>query len=134
MGIFPKGEDSRGDHSLGRLVEFRFKGPPGTTSFYITTHIIGTTLMRLMGFPDSEVSYTSAMPRREDQEVHKDMWGHWGKNKKVLIPVSVQRTSHVKADMKLALKASSFLQLNGKYQTQWTISQTDQICHKSVYT
>ena len=34
MGIFPEGEDSRGDHGLGRLVEFRFKGPPGTTSSY----------------------------------------------------------------------------------------------------
>ena len=43
VGIFPKGEDSRGDHGLGRLVEFRFKGPPGITSSYITTHIIGTT-------------------------------------------------------------------------------------------
>jgi len=43
VGIFPEGEDSRGEHGLGRLVEFRFKGPPGTTSSYITTHIIGTT-------------------------------------------------------------------------------------------
>jgi len=43
VGIFPEGEDSRGDHDLGRLVEFRFKGPPGTTSSYITTHIIETT-------------------------------------------------------------------------------------------
>jgi len=43
VGIFPEGEDSRGDHGLGRLVEFRFKGPHGTTSPYITTHIIGTT-------------------------------------------------------------------------------------------
>ena len=43
MGIFPEGEDSRGDHGLGRLVEFRFKGPLGTTSSYITTHIIGAT-------------------------------------------------------------------------------------------
>jgi len=43
VGIFPEGEDSRGDHGLGRLVEFRLKGPPGTTSSYITTHIIGTT-------------------------------------------------------------------------------------------
>jgi len=34
-----------------------------------------------MGVPTSEVGYTSAMPRREDHEVHKDMWGHWGKNK-----------------------------------------------------
>jgi len=46
VGIFPEGAgggDSRGDHGLGRLVEFRFKGPPGTTSSSITTHIIGTT-------------------------------------------------------------------------------------------
>jgi len=32
-----------------------------------------------MGVPTSEVSYTSAMPRREDHEVHKDMWGTGGK-------------------------------------------------------
>jgi len=31
-----------------------------------------------MGIPTSEVGYTSAMPRREDHKVHKDMWGHWG--------------------------------------------------------
>jgi hypothetical protein len=35
VGIFREGEDSRGDHVLGRLVEFRFKGLPGTTSSYI---------------------------------------------------------------------------------------------------
>jgi hypothetical protein len=28
-----------------------------------------------MGVPTSEVGYTTAMPRREDHEVHKDMWG-----------------------------------------------------------
>jgi len=28
-----------------------------------------------MGVPTSEVGLTSAMPRREDHEVHKDMWG-----------------------------------------------------------
>jgi len=33
-----------------------------------------------MGVPSSEVSYTSAMPRREDHEVHKDMWGIGGGN------------------------------------------------------
>ena len=33
-----------------------------------------------MGVSTSEVGYTSAMPRREDHEVHKDMWGHWDKN------------------------------------------------------
>jgi len=34
-----------------------------------------------MGVPTSEVGYTPAMPRREDHEVHKDMWGHWIKKK-----------------------------------------------------
>jgi len=32
-----------------------------------------------MGVPTSEVGYTPAMPRREDHEVHKDMWWHWTK-------------------------------------------------------
>ena len=32
-----------------------------------------------MGVPTLEVGYTSAMPRREDGKVHKDMWGHWKK-------------------------------------------------------
>jgi len=36
--IFLEGEDSHGDHGLGRLVEFRFKAHPGTTSPSITTH------------------------------------------------------------------------------------------------
>jgi len=31
-----------------------------------------------MGVPTSEVGYTPAMPRREDHEVHKDMWGIGG--------------------------------------------------------
>ena len=38
VGIFLEGEDSRGDHGLGRLVELRLKTPPGTTSSSITTH------------------------------------------------------------------------------------------------
>ena len=79
VGIFPEREDFHGDHGLGRLVEFRFKDPPGATSSYITTHIIGKTSLRLMGVPNSEVGYTPAMPRREDHEVHKDMWWHWGR-------------------------------------------------------
>jgi len=34
-----------------------------------------------MGVPTSEVGYNSAMTRREDHEVHKDMWGtEGGKN------------------------------------------------------
>jgi len=35
-----------------------------------------------MGVPPSEVGYTSAMPRREDHEVHKDMWGIGRKGEK----------------------------------------------------
>jgi len=32
-----------------------------------------------MGVPTSEVGYTPAMPRREDYEVHMDMWWQWTK-------------------------------------------------------
>jgi len=38
-----------------------------------------------MGVPTSEVGYISAMPRREDHEVHKDMWGHWIKKKNITL-------------------------------------------------
>jgi len=34
-----------------------------------------------MDVPTSEVGYTAAMTRREDHEVHKDMWWHWTKKK-----------------------------------------------------
>jgi len=47
-----------------------------------------------MGVPTSEAGYTSAMPRREDYEVHKDMWGHWTKKK---------NTSHSGADKSITL-------------------------------
>ena len=63
MGIFPEGQDSRGDHGLARLVEFRFKGPPGTKSSYITTHIIGDhglgrlVEIRFKGPPGTTSSY-----------------------------------------------------------------------------
>jgi len=40
-----------------------------------------------MGVPTSEVGYTSAMPRREDHEVHKDMWGIEG-GKLIIIIIS----------------------------------------------
>jgi hypothetical protein len=33
-----------------------------------------------MGVQNSEVGYTTAMPRKEDHEVHKDMWWHLIKN------------------------------------------------------
>jgi len=41
-----------------------------------------------MGVPTSEVSYTPAMPRTEDHEVHKDMWWHWG-GKKYIVDTDV---------------------------------------------
>jgi hypothetical protein len=50
--FFLEGEDSDDDHGLGRLVELRFKAPPGTSYTYITIH--------LMSVPASEVGYTSA--------------------------------------------------------------------------
>ena len=46
-----------------------------------------------MGVPTSEVGYTAAMPRREDHEVHKDMWGHWTKKKNVLDEIILHRVS-----------------------------------------
>jgi hypothetical protein len=70
-GFFLEGEDPHGVHGLGSLVEFRFKAPPGTSSSYITIHLIRTTLLRLMGFPTPEVGYTSATTGRGDYEVHK---------------------------------------------------------------
>jgi len=36
-----------------------------------------------MGVPNSEVGYTSAMPRREDHQVRKGHVGHW-EQKKIL--------------------------------------------------
>jgi hypothetical protein len=41
--FFLEGEDPRGDHDLGILVEFRLKAPPGTSYSYITIHLIWTT-------------------------------------------------------------------------------------------
>jgi hypothetical protein len=42
-GFFLEGEDPRGDHGLGSLVELRFKAPPGISYSYITIQLIGTT-------------------------------------------------------------------------------------------
>jgi len=42
-----------------------------------------------MRVPASEVGYTSAMPRMEDHEVHKDMWWHWTKKSNVKVKVKL---------------------------------------------
>jgi hypothetical protein len=44
-----------------------------------------------MGVPASEVGYTTAMPRREDHEVHKDMW--WKKKKKTFVKAQNYRNN-----------------------------------------
>jgi len=47
-----------------------------------------------MGVPTSEVGYTSAMPRREGHEVHKDMWGNWGRGGiKLSVAITISVTS-----------------------------------------
>jgi len=48
-----------------------------------------------MGVPTSEVGYTPAMPRREDKEVHKAMWGHCNKKKKKIWPFLILVTLYV---------------------------------------
>jgi len=57
--------------------------------------------MRLMGVPTSEVGYTAAMPRREDHEVHKDMWwGHWTIQKKIFgEPVNLRTYLYTSGDV-----------------------------------
>jgi hypothetical protein len=52
-----------------------------------------------MGAPTSEVGYTNAMPRREDHEVHKDMW--WGKkiSEQFRLPITVLYHSAVKKNI-----------------------------------
>jgi hypothetical protein len=43
--------------------------------------------MCLMCVPTSEVGYTTAMPKRENHEVHKDMWWYWIKYKHIYFKV-----------------------------------------------
>jgi len=45
-----------------------------------------------MGVPTSEVGYTAAMPRREDHEVHMDMWWY-GTNKKFVFSEELSEIS-----------------------------------------
>jgi len=74
VGIFLEGEDSHGDHGLGRLVEFRLKVPPGTTSSSITTHTSS-------GQPQKSVTLLPS-PGGETTKSTKDMWWHWGEKNK----------------------------------------------------
>jgi hypothetical protein len=40
-----------------------------------------------MCVPTSEVGYTTAMPRRENHEVNKDMW--WERKKKLFAAINI---------------------------------------------
>ena len=64
MGIFSEGEDSRGDHGLGRLVKHYI------LLCHHSHHRENVTA------PHGRDAH-EAMPRREDHEVHKDMWWHY---------------------------------------------------------
>ena len=79
MGIFLEGEDSHGDHGLGRLVEFRFKAPPGTTSSSITTHTsLGQRNCTSWASQPQKSVTLLPCPGGGTTKSTKDMWRHWG--------------------------------------------------------
>ena len=79
MGIFLEGEDSGGDHGLGRLVEFRFKAPPGTTSSSITTHTpSGQCNCASWASQPQKLVTLLPCPGGRTTKSTKDMWWHWG--------------------------------------------------------
>ena len=80
MGIFLEWEDSHGDHSLGRLVEFRFKAPPGTTSSTITTHIPSGQLTAPNGRPSLRSRLHSCHAQEGGpRSPQRTCGGHWKK-------------------------------------------------------
>ena len=79
VGIFLEGEDSRGDHGLGRLVYFRFKAPPGTTSPSITTHTSSGQRNCASWASQLQKSVTLVpCPGGRTTKSRKDMWWHLG--------------------------------------------------------
>ena len=79
VGIFLEEEDSHGDHGLGRLVEFRFKAPPGTTSSSITTHTPSgqRNCASWASHPQKSVTLLPCPGGRTTKSTN-DMWWHWG--------------------------------------------------------
>ena len=59
-----------------------------------------------MGVPNSEVGYTPAMPRREDHEVHKDMWWHWTP------PPQKKRTKNITTNVVIEQHSRKFLMMD----------------------
>jgi len=72
VGIFREGEDSRGDHDLGRLVEFRFKGPPGTTLTSSGRHRASWAYQ-----PQKSVTVLPC-PGGKTTKATRTCGGHWG--------------------------------------------------------
>ena len=77
VGIVLEGEDTHGDHGLGRLVEFRFKAPPGTASSSITTHTSSgqRNCATCASQPQKSVTLLPC-PRGRTKKSTKDMWWH----------------------------------------------------------
>ena len=89
VGIFLEGEDSRGDHGLGRLAEFRFKDPPGTTSS-ITTHTPSgqRNCASWASQPQKSVTLLPCPGGRTTKST-KDMWWHWRKKTLPVLIISI---------------------------------------------
>ena len=87
MGIFLEGEDFCGDHGLGRLVEFRFKAPPGTTSSSITTHTPcgQRNCASWASQPQKSVTILPCPGGRTTKSTN-NMWWHWRKKIFLLQP------------------------------------------------
>ena len=78
VGIFLQGKDSHGDHGLGRLVEFRFKAPPGTTSSSITAHTsLGQRNCASWASQPQKSVTLLPCPGGRTTKSTKDMWWHW---------------------------------------------------------
>ena len=92
LGIFLEGEYSRRDHGLGRLVEFRFKAPPGTTSSSITTHTPSgqRNCASWASQPQKSVTLLPCPGGRTTKST-KDMWWH-SKKEIIIICVCVMQT------------------------------------------
>ena len=78
VGILLEGEDSRGDHCLGRLVDFRLKVPPGTTSTSITTHTpSGQRNCASWASQPRKTVTVLPCPGGRTTKSTKDTWWHW---------------------------------------------------------
>ena len=105
VGIFLEGEDTRGDHGLGRLVDFRFKAPPGTTSSSITTHTPSGQRNCASRASEPQKSVTLLpCPGGRTTKSTKDMWWHWGEKKNFLDSLSLKMKARHETKVKTSNK------------------------------